>query len=518
MSSPSPIPNDRRNSRASSNASLVGSLSDPDVIVGGPPSTPSPLALRAINSPYLRRSRPSRAPMDMTLLDYVSTPDSNLTCLICQCPFDDPVRLTCEHYFCRECLDRALEAQPHNVPNTCPTCRQTVEQWLPVPKIIADMLDELQVRCPNAKAGCAWVDHRVDVANHVARYCQYALVDCPDARCNGKVMQKDAYKACLHVETPCPQCQEPVMKINLEEHQRESCSNRTVNCPQCRSQVLSVYFDNHVNNECPQTVVKCKGQDLGCKHSVIRDEMMPHEKTCPMATMMPFFEEQQTRLERAETRLDHQSRKLTILEDGLSNITTMLYPPAPTTTSDRDRDRDRDRIFPSAPGSPTDSTHEFRLPSAAFPPVSSFPPFPPVPSSSSDAPPAPFDSSLHHILSLHENLRDEVARLTSALSEHEAHTNMMVMVESQRQKDELKHQNMAISQMRAQLHWLVSATLQQQRSANAAGSSAASGSGSRGQGAAGRTGPAAGGSGGATAVLGAVRRRLSDSTRQDTKL
>lgn len=225
MSSPSPIPLDRRNSRANSNASLTGSRPDPDsdIIVGGPPSTPSPLALRAINSPALRMSRPSRLPSrlptDMGCLDYVSSPDSNLVCLICQSPFDDPVRLTCEHYFCRECLDRALDVQPDNVPNTCPTCRQKVEEYIPVPKIILDMLDELQVRCPNAKAGCTWVDQRVDVKNHVEKYCEYALVECSGPRCSGRVMQKDVHKGCLHVDVDCPQCHSSVMKIDLEVRQ-----------------------------------------------------------------------------------------------------------------------------------------------------------------------------------------------------------------------------------------------------------------------------------------------------------
>jgi len=229
MSAPSPIPppNDRRNSRASSNGSLP--LQTPDDVVaepgelrmvGGPPSSPSPLALRVSNSPSSkrRRSRIVKVPPELASLEYVSTPDSNLVCLICHAPFDRPVQLPCEHYFCRDCLDHAWAPQATGR-KTCPTCRLVIEtdrDVRPVPKIVENMLDELVVKCSNSKAGCDWIDHRVNVHDHVMIYCEYTPVECPVSDCRLHIAQKDYHKGCLHYTVACEDCHVSLMKKDLE--------------------------------------------------------------------------------------------------------------------------------------------------------------------------------------------------------------------------------------------------------------------------------------------------------------
>jgi hypothetical protein len=231
MSSPSPIPppNDRRSSRASSSAgqadaaanSSLNVASEPSgFVVGGPPGSPSPLALRASNSPSSKRrkSRVAKIPPDVHLLEYVSACDSNLVCLICHSPFDRPVRLACDHYFCRVCLDHAWDAQ-HDGSKTCPTCRSTVDtdkEPLAVPKILETMLDELVVKCPNTKSGCNWVDQRVNVHDHVMIYCEYSLVECPSFDCRLPISQKDFHKGCLHYTVSCEHCHTSLMKKDLE--------------------------------------------------------------------------------------------------------------------------------------------------------------------------------------------------------------------------------------------------------------------------------------------------------------
>jgi hypothetical protein len=235
-----------------------------------------------------------------------------------------------------------------------------------------------------------------------------------------------------------------------------------------------------------------------------------------MAKMAPFFREQQARLERQEMRLEPLSRKVGILEDGVSNITSMLYPANNVNdTSFNPLDPNTSEPFPHAELVPTP---DFRLPPASFPPV------PPNDSSHATQPP-PFDSQVHHLLTLHDSLREEVSRITNALTDLDGRTNMMVINESQRVKDEMLHTNAAINSMRMQLHWLMSATLHQ-RNSSAAGSSTATaraGAASTSTRASGSTaGSATQGASGAgnrsSATFHAPLRRLSDSTRQDTKL
>lgn len=254
MSAPSPIPppNDRRNSRASSNASLPVQTPD-DVaaepgelrMVGGPPNSPSPFALRVSNSPSSkrRRSRIVKVAPEFASLEYVSTPDSNLVCLICHAPFDKPVQLPCEHYFCHDCLEHAWAPQA-NGRKTCPTCRlkiETTRDLRPVPKIIENMLDELVVKCSNSNAGCDWVDHRVNVHDHVMLYCEYTPVECPMRECRLHIPQKDYHKGCLHYTVSCDDCHTSLMKKDLEVSKLVEMIASLLNARYCRNT-----SENHV--------------------------------------------------------------------------------------------------------------------------------------------------------------------------------------------------------------------------------------------------------------------------------
>lgn len=232
-----------------------------------------------------------------------------------------------------------------------------------------------------------------------------------------------------------------------------------------------------------------------------------------MATMAPHFRAQQARLERTEARLEPLTRKLGILEDGLTTITNMLYPAndAPATyplTNPLDPNAD------PLPPSTLIPTPDFRLPPATFP-------IPPQNGAETPQHAPPFDSQVHHLLTLHESLRDEVSRVAGALTELEGRTNMMVINESQRSKDEMLHTNAAINGMRMQLHWLMSATLQHRNSVRAGGtagpngSASASASGGEGSGGVQNANSARHGTSG---VFNGPLRRLSDSIRGDTKL
>jgi hypothetical protein len=162
----------------------------------------------------------------MSALEYTSTPDSNLVCLICHAPFDKPVQLPCEHYFCRECLEHAWTPQSTHR-KTCPTCRRVVEsenEIRPVPKIIETMLDELVVKCPNTRTGCTWIDHRVNVHDHVMLYCEHTPIECPAADCRLHTTQKDFHKGCLHYTISCDDCHVSLMKKDLEV----SCTLQTL--------------------------------------------------------------------------------------------------------------------------------------------------------------------------------------------------------------------------------------------------------------------------------------------------
>ncbi|KAK4696289.1 hypothetical protein P7C71_g1602, partial [Lecanoromycetidae sp. Uapishka_2] len=189
-----------------------------------------------------------------------------------------------------------------------------------------------------------------------------------------------------------------------------------------------------------------------------------HLKTCPLAKLVPFLRLQNERLEAHEAALKHLRHKNSILETSFSTIQEALGPAANLVDA---------------------------------------------PSSSSTTDTGPFDSTAHHLLCLHESLRDEVNRVSAAVSEIDAKATMMVTNESLRVKEDLAHTNAAIGSMRMQLHWLMSARLQsQQRVAMVGAQSSGESLG---------TGTSSAQSVPADSVTLPVRR-LSDSTRQDPKL
>jgi hypothetical protein len=79
MASPAPIevppPNDRRGSRASQTSVRDEEQTSP---VGGPPASPSPLQIRASIDSSRKQTGTTKEPPDLSLLQYVSSPDSNL--------------------------------------------------------------------------------------------------------------------------------------------------------------------------------------------------------------------------------------------------------------------------------------------------------------------------------------------------------------------------------------------------------------------------------------------------------
>ena len=107
-------------------------------------------------------------PKEFTYVNESAVP-SDLQCPICSSPFIDPVQLPCEHVFCRSCAVECLKRQPK-----CPVDRNdaTESQLTAAPKLVLEMLDELQVYCANRNAkpvGCTWTGRRRDYIGHRAQ-------------------------------------------------------------------------------------------------------------------------------------------------------------------------------------------------------------------------------------------------------------------------------------------------------------------------------------------------------------
>lgn len=428
--------------------------------------------------------------VDLRALDFVSSYDSHLMCPICHCPFVQPVQLQCDHVFCQKCLGSAIttfrSADSDEFP--CPSCRTpTTRISTSVPRLLVNMCDEIKVRCPLVKEGCEEIVPRGHVQSHVERYCGYRLVPCPDESCGKKTRKKDLQsdERCMHSYCRCQRCNQDVMEQDFAEHDREDCPSLEATCNDCGSTIPLRSLKKHVET-CPDVMSPCAASQYGCSVKVRRADITTHEQQCPLVSLGPYLEAQNTRIKSLELNMRHLQQRNEIFEDGMSKIRSTLHEPArvgsgrSTATGERDRQRliDTDESADSANAFSSHTTQ--------------------------------------YLLSLHESLREEVSQMSHALTDLDARASMTIMNECLRIKEDMAHTNAALNSVRMQVQWLMNPRLHNGTRASGVRTNSTGNEPSRTQ----LTSTSAPGpSSGAGTSLGPLRpRRPSDSGREGTKL
>lgn len=480
------------------------------------------------------RSQNLNPPVDLRMLDYATSYDENLMCPICRCPFVDPVVLVeCDHCFCRDCI-RQTWSSSHYTPlgprGDCPSCRTPAKLGprSATSKILVNILDDLLVRCPKREDGCTACVKRGEVQDHVSIYCGYALQECAAEECELPVRRKDIEQGCLHYGVSCLDCREAMQKSNLESHWRSECPDRRIECKRCKQGVMSREMDVHKRETCPAISVPCPGATLGCTSKSKRSQAEVHAKSCTFAKLAPIMAAQKQRLDEQEVAQKSMSRKLEVMQSGFTAMQTILYP------KDNHPDEvgaeescipllDESSLVHSRQNSAEIAVvdgsagfdFEFPVPPQSSPPSSSMaldpfhasaragaglPPSRPAPGppgprpadlpqpfttdfdlpspSAAFPPPAangPYVSPLHHLLSMHESLRDELSRMQAALQELDGRHSMQSLNENLRTREEISYLGAQVAGLSRQVHWLTSAQLQRQ---SRSGTPAASGSSS----------------------------------------
>ena len=466
-----------RSASMSTFASLTGTMPP---LRRSTPSTPTAPSSTRTTGP------PRREFIDLRALELVQPCDPNLVCPICHSAFVNPIKLSCDHIFCEDCVKQTWEVQAGRL-RTCPHCRARVGSVFArgdVNKIVLAMLDELKVQCPKSTGGegCAMVMARSEVQDHVDRYCGWGEVQCPSAPCDGWVLRKDVEEGCTHFGVACEDCGEETMKRDLPVHREKECTKGMKTCPDCGTEVLRRDLEDHTRSECQEAVRPCSGSSYGCSFTAKRAELRQHEGTCSVAALAPFLETQRQRQEALMASHDLLQRKYNILEGGLHSVQDMLYT-TPTASSTHDGEHSaaqRDGQSSNTTDQP-DVQDNHTAGSGLH-------------ASSSD-PSAP-------LLSLIESLREDIARVSASVADLDSRHSMMITNDGLRAREDMAHANAAINGLRVQLHWIVSARMQQQRQML------------QQQGEGGATGTSAAGSSTGPGVV----RRLSDSVRQETKL
>lgn len=449
-------------------------------------------------------------PVDLRALDYVSKYDDNLVCPICRCPLVDPVLLMdCDHCFCRDCIRQTWPAHsPLGPKGDCPTCRMPAKLGprASTTKILVNILDDLVVKCPKSENGCKSQVKRGEVQDHIAIYCGYSMVECKDANCGQSIQRKDYEQGCLHYTVNCESCHQEMPKAELESHWQVQCPDRQINCDLCSSLIHHRDRDQHRRDVCPAVSVPCPGSSLGCHNKSKRAHLEIHTRGCALAKLGPVLDAQKQRMDEQESAQKTINRKLEILETGFNAMQDIISanqssPPdnastetliLPTrrnradTTSTRIASADDydfpvppsnrgSAVEPSSPASTVRSASTGRTeppsrpaPAAPGPRPLDLPPSitqdfdlaSPFPQSNGDG---PYTSPLHHLLSMHESLREEMTRISTALQELDGRHSMQILNENLRNREEIAYLGGQVAGMNRQVHWLTSTQLQRQQ-------------------------------------------------------
>lgn len=214
-----------------------------------------------------------------------------------------------------------------------------------------------------------------------------------------------------------------------------------------------------------------------------RADLATHQQTCPLITMGPYLEAQNSRLDSLELTVRHLRQRNEVFEDGLANIRSSLVdsspPPSRNQQSHTDDSPDR-----SGSGSGPDT-----------------------PNSSSNS----NSTQTTYLLALHESLRDQVGQLSHAITDLDARASMAIMNECLRIKEDMAHTNAAMNSVRMQVQWLMNPRLHGRAVRTDTSTSTATAANGSGPSNSTSTTPGYG--------TGSLRpRRVSDSGREGTKL
>jgi len=228
---------------------------------------------------------------------FVDPVDQDFVCPICTCVVRDPKRIPCDcvaTIYCTLCLNTL--PQPH----MCPTCRFEFQlSKCESQGFVKGKVESLKMKCQNNESGCTTT-----------------FIIGKDGK--NLIAHKDT---CQYEETLCKKCQDPIQRMNLDEHNKNLCIYRLITCEYCQ-QILEYkeikihQITNNNNDKVPLPCVnmrKCINKD--CEIIVSKDNIDEHLKKCPYSLKLCELCNQNILLSNYETHL----------RDSLMNHFLSLY-------------------------------------------------------------------------------------------------------------------------------------------------------------------------------------------------
>eukprot|EP01060_Flectonema_neradi_P023441 TRINITY_DN3169_c0_g2_i1.p1 TRINITY_DN3169_c0_g2~~TRINITY_DN3169_c0_g2_i1.p1 ORF type:complete len:300 (+),score=46.23 TRINITY_DN3169_c0_g2_i1:53-952(+) len=105
-------------------------------------------------------------------------PPEDLICPICSMLMTDAVQTSCEHYFCKKCINKIVNNSQKTAPS-CPLCRVKCTPLQKASRIVISLISKQRIRC--GQSGCQEVMTRDMWDAHLAE-CQYIPIPCPNLK------------------------------------------------------------------------------------------------------------------------------------------------------------------------------------------------------------------------------------------------------------------------------------------------------------------------------------------------
>lgn len=80
--------------------------------------------------------------------------------------------------------------------------------------MVASLVNDLVVLCPNAELGCPTTCPRYLLGGHLREDCEFVAVEC--SGCEDVVLRRDAREECLHQVVECVYCGDGFRKLDME--------------------------------------------------------------------------------------------------------------------------------------------------------------------------------------------------------------------------------------------------------------------------------------------------------------
>lgn len=239
---------------------------------------------------------------------FVTQPDEDFFCTICNSVMQRPHSCQDGHSFCYDCIAQWLRTS-----NTCPCDRESLSiGTLTFNRHLHSLITKMKVWCLNHKfedngevrkkrkaaevslkagydtsTGCDWMGSLGELEAHLANDCGLTEVKCCFDGCDESMQRRNLE---IHKEEcncrlfVCPHCSASV-PFKLRKIHLKTCDRVKTHCMlECGALIEKRQREEH-NKECPLISVNCPYSSLGCAATMLRRDLANHMSDSNFAHM-----------------------------------------------------------------------------------------------------------------------------------------------------------------------------------------------------------------------------------------